>query len=269
MTDVGEIVGEGRTSTVRAYGNDSVIKIPKDHVPDSWIGLEASFTNAVRSVGAPAPEVRDVVEVGGRPSVVFERINGTLMWEAIRAEPETCDSHIADLVDLQRGIHELSLPHDVPDLVTRMQSKASAVSALSVSERVDARDLIASLPRGAGVLHGDLHPGNVIIADSGLVAIDWFDVSIGHPLADVLRSTLLMRPLAGETSPVHLPGADKSTLSRLQERYIELFSDVLDTETTSWTAAVAVSRLAEAADPDDNDLWERWRARPELIEQSR
>lgn len=267
MPNVGAIVGEGRTSVVRAFGDDSVVKIPKAHVSDSWIELEAEFTQSVRSAGAPAPEVRDIVDVEGRTSIVFERIRGTLMWEAIKAAPETCDAMVADLVALQRQIHELSLPRDVPDLVARMQTKAAAVSALSVSERVDARDLIASLPRGAGVLHGDLHPGNVIITDTGLVAIDWFDVSIGHPLADVLRSTLLMRPLAGDTSPVHLPGAGRPTLEKLQRRYVELFEDVLAGENNKWRAAVAVSRLAEAADPDDNDLWERWRARPELLGQ--
>ncbi len=259
--NVGVIIGEGRTSIVRAFGNDAVIKIPKDHVPDEWLRLEAAYTSAARSVGAPAPEVRDVLEVDGRTSVVFARIDGALMWDAMRADPGRQADLVADMVGLQRDIHRLSLPSGLPDLVTRMQTKASAVTGLSDDDQAEAFSLIDALPRGAGVLHGDLHPGNVMISDDGPVAIDWFDASIGHPLADVLRSTLLMRPLPSGTIPVHLPGADVETLESLQRMYVEQFDDVLSAETASWQAAVAVSRLAEAADPEDNDLWDRWRTR--------
>ncbi len=263
MINVGPIVGEGRTSTVCAFGDDSVIKIPKSHVPDEWIHLEAAYTEAVRSVGAEAPEVRDLVEIEGRPSIVFERIHGLSMWDVIRSEPDRSEALVDELVGLQRRIHGLALPVGLPDLVARMQSKALAVIGLSSAEQSEAHDLIDELPRGAGVLHGDLHPGNIIVTDDRIVAIDWFDASIGHPLADVLRSTLLMRPFrVGD--PVHLPNADEGTLEKLHGRYIELFADVLAIETPNWLAAVAVSRLAEAADPVESDLWDRWHARPQF-----
>ncbi len=264
MGSIGAIVGEGRTSIVRAFGNDAVIKIPKDHVPDEWLALEATYTSAARSVGAPAPEVRDVIQVEGRTSVVFARIDGALMWDAMRADPGRQDELVADMAALQRTIHRLSLPSGLPDLIARMKSKASAVAGLSDEDQSEAQSLIDELPRGAGVLHGDLHPGNVILSVNGPVAIDWFDASIGHPLADVLRSTLLMRPLPAGTTPVHLPGADAETLASLQQSYVGQFADVLGAENPSWQAAVAVSRLAEAADPEDNDLWDRWRARETL-----
>ena len=77
---VGELVANGRTSNVYAFGNDSVVKVPRAGVPADWAGLEARFTASVRRLGAPAPEVLELVEIEGRESIVFERIDGVSMW---------------------------------------------------------------------------------------------------------------------------------------------------------------------------------------------
>ncbi len=53
----------------------------------------------------------------------------------------------------------------------------------------------------------------------GPVAIDWFDASIGHPVGDVVRSSLLMRPFGDRGDPQHLPGADPAMLTLLHHSH--------------------------------------------------
>jgi aminoglycoside phosphotransferase (APT) family kinase protein len=54
------------------------------------------------------------------------------------------------------------------------------------------RERLRALPDGAAMLHGDMHPGNVIMSDAGPKVIDWMTVSRGDPAADVARSMFLL-----------------------------------------------------------------------------
>ncbi|MBN1310019.1 MAG: phosphotransferase, partial [Anaerolineae bacterium] len=40
--------------------------------------------------------------------------------------------------------------------------------------------------------HGDFHPGNILMAEKGIVIIDWIDAACGNPLGDIARTSLLM-----------------------------------------------------------------------------
>ncbi|MEM9131775.1 MAG: phosphotransferase [Actinomycetota bacterium] len=269
MANLGEQVGEGRTSVVYEYGPGAVVKVPKPHIPDEWAELEARHTAEVHAVGGPAPAVHDVVEAQGRTALVLQRIDGQPLWDLMRRNPKDEAYWMAALAALQRRIHRLDLPPSLPDLVGRMRSKVQSLRPLSEPERVAALDLVDQLPRGAAVLHGDLHPGNVIVTDKGLVAIDWFDVSIGHPMADAVRTSLLIRPVPG-SAVVHLPGADVLTLDTMQ-RYHQAEFPECDWTGARWWAAIALSRLTEAAEVHERDLWalgRRYAADPAARRQS-
>ncbi len=264
MIRIGQLVASGRTSEVFAYGGDSVVKVPRPHVPAHWARLEARFTAAVRRIGAPTPEVRDVVQVDGRDSIVFERIVGQSMWDRLLARPDELGSLVGELVSVQRRIHRLGLPEELPDLVGRMRSKIGNARLLTDDDRRQACALLDGLPRGAAVLHGDLHPGNVLLSRTGPIVIDWFDVAIGHPMADVVRSSILIRPANGRAEFVHLAGATGDLLTTLYHAYRRQFSDLLegdgDTQAT-WLAVVAASRLSEGAEADTSGLLELLRER--------
>ena len=52
---------------------------------------------------------------------------------------------------------------------------------------------LAELPSGGAACHGDLHPDNVVLTARGPVVLDWPELSAGHPLADVARTSLMLR----------------------------------------------------------------------------
>ena len=261
MTRIGDRVAVGRTSNVYEYGVGSVIKVPRPSVPHTWAQLEARFTMAVHEIGAPAPEVRDVVRVDGRDAIVLSMVDGRSLWQHL-ADDGDATIHGRTLARVHCQILSVGLPCGIEGLATRMHEKIEAATFLTDEERGAAKQILQELPSGAALLHGDLHPGNVLMSDSGPVAIDWFDVAIGHPVADVVRSSLLMRDF-GLDRP-HLPGANPELLSAVHDAYVDemaAFVGATPGVVAAWEAVVAASRLAERAEADESALLSLWRDR--------
>ena len=263
---VGELVGRGRTSDVFAYGSDSVVKIPHDDVPLDWPEFEAALTDAVGSLGVPAPAVRDVMTVRGRSAVVFERIVGLSMWERMTANPEDAPALARELVSIQKALLATGIPPRIPELVGRMERKIQLAPGLTATEQREAIALTEQLPRGAALLHGDLHPGNVLMGRSGPVVIDWFDATIGHPVADILRTSILLQPGAA-AEPQHLPGASAELLLRVHGTYLREFHSELamvSPDLAAWQAVVAAARMCEGAEVNEDALISLWAARHDV-----
>lgn len=271
MDDIGSeiLIAIGRTSRVIAHDR-GVAKVLNPGVPDHWAAVEATFTEAVRGLGLPAPEVIEVTAIGGRPAIVYERVSGVSMWDEMLAHPSRVPELVAEFSRVQRVIHAAGPPPCVPSLIDRMDRKIADVDVLDDDARTATRSMLAATPRGAALLHGDLHPGNVLMSESGLVVIDWFDAAVGHPVADVVRTALLLQAV-GATDLQHLPGAHRAVVESVYESYVDAMTDVLapprgiddgatDPPLAEWEAVVAASRLAERTDDDIAGLLELWRS---------
>ncbi len=272
---LGERVAEGRTSEVYAYGPDSVVKVPRPAVPPHWSRTEAAIAEIVHAAGLPCPAVRGLVEVDGRESIVFERIDGPSVWDLLRDRPDRLDDYAALLADIQHEIHGVTVLSSRTDLTAvpvideRMVTKIQTADGLTDAERVAARRLVESLPPGASLCHGDLHPGNVLMSDGGPLVIDWFDAVIGPPEADVVRTSLLVRaPSRPGAVPVHLPGARPELLDAFHLRYLaravarsgcDWLSPDGAASLLRWERALAAGRLAEHITVDEADLLALWR----------
>ena len=257
---LGSLIAVGRTSEVYRYGNDAVAKVLGPRVPDHWAAAEASLTESVCTLGIPAPEVLEVTVIDGRPTIIFELIDGPTMWQLMSQEPAALPSLVHQFAEIQRSIHRSGVPDLLPGNVDRMCSKIAVVDAVSDADRRVAIDVARGLPRGAAMLHGDPHPGNILVGPNGLVVIDWFDASVGHPAADVVRSGLLIGPHT-LTDRRHLPGAMDADLAAMEAAYLDEMSDVLveaADRLDEWHAVTALSRIAEGTDDDVGALVSRW-----------
>ena len=258
---IGPLVAEGRTSTVFEYGDDAVVKVLRPWVPDHWAEVEARLTRAVHALGVPAPEVAEVITVEDRPAIVVERVVGPSMWRLLLERPERTEELTEEFADIQRRIHRAGLPEQMPSVVDRVCGKLATVDVVDPAERDAAIELVRSRPVGAALLHGDMHPGNVLVGTGGSVVIDWFDAAIGHPVADVARSLFLLGDSGANVR--HLPGADDQLLGRVRRAYRRAMQEVIEpdhTEAVTWGGLVALSRVAEGTGDPDDFLVECWRA---------
>ncbi len=257
---LGSLIAIGRTSKIFRYGNDAAAKVLNPQVPDHWAAIEASLTESVRSLGVPAPEVLDVIAVDGRPAVLFGYVEGPSMWDRMSNDPGGVAGLVSEFAEMQRFIHSVGVPDGMPGMVSRRCGKIAEIEAVTEAERKIAIDMTNALPRGAALLHGDFHPGNILLGSSGLVVIDWFDASVGHPVADVARTELLIDPDC-LTDRRHLPDATDADLRTIAEAYATEMASVIDTHgdrLDRWRAITALSRLAERTDDDVERLLARW-----------
>ena len=260
----GEPIARGNTSDIYAWTEATVVKVLRPDIPRQWASIEADITRRVHAAGLPVPATEGVIEVGGRPGVVLERVTGPTMWQQMRESPSEVPRLIDLLAGMQKELHATRV-RGLPDLARRLGSKIDEAVQVSASERQEAQALLSTMPRGSALCHGDIHPANIVVAERGLVILDWFDAATGHEAADRVRSSLLMRPpLQGAAPPAHLDGATSAFLDWVHSGYLAALArrGLIDVGGFArWEAVVTVARMSEPVPVDDLlESWSRWRA---------
>ncbi len=260
---LGSLVGTGRTADVFRYGAGAVVKVLRPGIPRQWAELEARLTAAVHHRGVRTPEVRGLVDIDGRQGIVFEHIKGPSMWQEMMASTADAERLARLLGAMHRDLRAEMAPVELPSLAERVADKVAHAEPLTDPERDQVAVEVGRLDQGGSLCHGDMHPGNVIMSPTGPVIIDWYDAAAGSPLADVVRTSLLIRPDAASVQP-HLPGATTPLLGVIHAAYLrEVLAGepVPAAEIKAWESVLAAGRLAERADPDEARLVGLWRNR--------
>jgi aminoglycoside phosphotransferase (APT) family kinase protein len=242
---LGEVVARGTRSTVHAYGRGAVAKVPVPSTPEGWIRYEARYAEAARAVGAPAPRLLGVEQIGGRLASIWERAEGTPMWQLVVDRPDQSAALGRLLADVQHALLVLVPPVTLPRQHDRLVSKIRRAAATVDASLARALGFLPPQPGTPRLCHGDLHPSNVILGRDGPVIVDWFDASRGDPIADAARSLLLSD---AASIPEHLPGADRATLETLTDAYLSRLREYLEIDDdllARWQAVSAVARVAE------------------------
>jgi aminoglycoside phosphotransferase (APT) family kinase protein len=244
---LGEVVARGTRSTVHAYGRGAVVKVPVPSTPDGWIAYEARYAEAARAAGAPAPRLLGLETIEGRTASVWERLEGTSMWQLVVDRPGQSAPLGRLLADIQQALFALVPPVTLPRQRDRLVSKIRRTAATVDPSFARALALLPPPTSRPRLCHGDLHPSNVIIGRDGPMLVDWFDASRGDPIADIARSSLVLLS-DGENPPEHLPGADPATLGALTDAYLGRLREYLAIDEdllARWQAVSAVARMAE------------------------
>jgi aminoglycoside phosphotransferase (APT) family kinase protein len=244
---LGDVVARGSRSTVHAYGQGAVVKVPDPATPESWIRYEARYAEAARVAGAPVPELLGMEQIDGRLASVWEHVDGQSMWQHVVDRPERSTELGRRLAEVQLALFELVPAVTLPRQGDRIASKIRRAAAAIDASLAQALEFLPPETHRQRLCHGDLHPSNVLLGPEGPMIVDWFDASRGDPIADVARSSLVLLS-DGVNPPRHLPGADRETLSALTDAYLGRLRESLefDHETLlRWQAVNAVARMAE------------------------
>jgi aminoglycoside phosphotransferase (APT) family kinase protein len=238
---LGPRLAAGGTAEIFAVDAGRVLKLYWGGASPDAPEREAERARAAHGAGAPSPAVLNVLAAGDRFGVMFEHVQGPSMLEVMSQDPGRAPELIRVLARLHAELHALAgtgLPPQREHLSRRI-----ALSPLNHRLRATVLAALSKLPGGDALCHGDFHPGNVLLADSGPSIIDWFDAVSGDPAADIARTLLLL-----QYSRAPSDGALESVRSELTALYLheyhrlrEVSSDALQ----AWALPVATARLAE------------------------
>ncbi|HKY61457.1 MAG TPA: phosphotransferase, partial [Gemmatimonadota bacterium] len=153
----------------------------------------AHLSEVLARAGVSAPRVDEMMEVDGRPGIVFGNLRrGETLSRAVRTRPWRIRSAARDLAQLHAAVHECSAP-ELPSQRERIEEQIRASVALSDEARSAALQALGELPDGEKVCHNDVHMLNVIVYPGGGMIIDWVLATRGSPLADVATAALQLR----------------------------------------------------------------------------
>ena len=213
MTAGGEsqrTLGEGREAEILAWGDGRVLRLLRDPAGRRRLEHEAAAMSAAYHAGVPVPRVHEIVGVDGRPGMVMDRVDGTDLLTDLARRPWRFAAWARELGRLQARLHDVVAPDGLVDLRAMLRERIGSAPHLPARLRASTLAVLAGLPDGDRLCHGDFHPGNVMVARSGLVVIDWPNVAHGDPIGDLARTVLLLR--VGER-----PGL--SSLARTLDRF--------------------------------------------------
>jgi aminoglycoside phosphotransferase (APT) family kinase protein len=236
----------GRSAEIYAWKDGWVLKLFHDWFPEESVRYEAELARAVQAAGLPVPAAGEIVEVGDRLGLPYQRVDGPTMLQEMRAKPWTLPRSSRLLAELQIGMHDDNTVTGLPLQRQRLEKKIRRAKDLSPALRAAALDALAAMPEGDRLCHGDFHPDNVLMTDHGPVVIDWIDATLGSPLADLARSSVI---LIGVTAPGSRATWMEKVMVRCYHRiylrhYFRLRPGGRD-EYRAWRPIVAAARMSE------------------------
>ena len=115
---------------------------------------------------------------------------------------------------------------------------------------------MVGLPYGGSTLHGDYHPGNILLAADGPIIIDWGEASRGAAAADIARTLLLLTSeSAADVAPI--PGGGvRARVVQFADAYTRLCLQQTATtaaEVEAWRLPVVTARVSEGI-PEQTSL---------------
>jgi aminoglycoside phosphotransferase (APT) family kinase protein len=263
-----EPIAEGRVAQVYPWGPDRVLKLGRSWVPEEWLKYEFDISRIVHAAGATIPEPFELIRVDGRTGILYAHVDGPTMLDRIAIAPLKAGAFGRMLGNLHAEMHATPGDAGLPDCAGRLHRKIESVEGAPDAYKQAALDFTANMPAGSALLHGDFHPGNVILGPEGPVIIDWPDASRGHPFADVARTVILISLGGLPPNPVLriLVNALRSVFRSAYLRQYFRHSALRRSELAPWLFPVLFARLSEGIE-SERESTRRWlsRLRPDLV----
>ena len=191
-------IAEGREAEIFEWDDGRVLRLFRAARSAEALERETAAMRAVRSVVPLVPEVYELVEVEGRAGMVMERIDGPDLITLLGSKPWQVYSAGTTLGRVHARINGIAAPESLERVKARILRHASRPE-VPAGPRERLTTLLEGLPDADRLLHGDFHPGNILMSERGPVVIDWPNVAAGDPAADFARTDLLLT--IGEPPP--------------------------------------------------------------------
>lgn len=236
-------VAEGGSAEIYTLGEDRVVKLFKRAVSAAIVSRELRHTRLARALGIPCPHAIDMVRVGDRLGIAFERFTGATLLDHALKGTEQVDLLAAEFCGIQAAIHRCD-SSGLPPFKAAIETKIGAAHDVAEGVKQLALDALRTLPDGDAFCHADFHPRNVVMSADGPKVLDWLDASRGDPAADVARTLLLI----DHAAPGAVDAASRRAFREACTRHWQTAWPDADVRIGRWRFPLTVARLSEAVD---------------------
>jgi aminoglycoside phosphotransferase (APT) family kinase protein len=257
-TDGRTLIGEGREAQIFAWGEGTVLRMPRPASRWSRVEQEAVAMRAAAAGGVPVPRVHGTTAQDGRTGLIMDRVDGPDLITLMGKRPWTVPRAARMVGRGQAAVHEVVAPSDLPPLRDLVRMKIETADDLPAELAEFALATLDRLPDGDRLCHGDFHPGNVLVGNQGPAIIDWTDAARGDPAADLARTRLLLRqgavqeymPAAIKFVMRHMQALGRGTFFRLYLRAYQRLRPIDADLVDRWEIVRAADRVREGIEPE-------------------
>ena len=186
-----EVIGHGANSTVYRYRGDTVIKVLREGYSEDAIVQELDKTRRAFVMGIPTVIPFAVVEANGKPGVAFELVEAKSLTKLIIENEDNINRYIDQYVDSVRRFHEIEATDADRKIYTdanrQMEKYIKDLEGYSDPDIIEKmQGIIEEFAEGNRILHGDIHPNNVMVTEDQMIYIDMDTLSYGNPEFDLV-----------------------------------------------------------------------------------
>ena len=102
----GTKISEGRTADIFTWGEEQILKLYKPGFPQEMAEFEYQAALASEQTGYAVPKVYELVEVDGRPGIIYQRVTGETMIQVFNQAPYKVLQLSRTLAGLHLDMHQ-------------------------------------------------------------------------------------------------------------------------------------------------------------------
>lgn len=241
-----KMIGAGANGRVFRLDDERIIKVynPVSNTSEH-IRRERDASRKAFVKGIPSAISFELVRVGDSYGIIYEMIDAHTLGETIARHPERLEEYARRMAQMLKQLHATEFKEgELPDARLSLHAWADVAqkSGLYSEEVASAmRAAIDSIPPRNTFVHGDFHPGNIMVTDDDeFLLIDMGDASMGDPVIDLAGACqimVLMRTRPGATRLY--TGLDEEMTGRVWDAFIREYLGCDDDA----TVAATVERL--------------------------
>jgi len=251
-------IAEGREAEMFEWGEGRVLRLYRSGWDRGDAVSQALLLETVASLGVRVPATFGTVEVEGRQGLVLERLGGPDLLTEIGSKPWKMFAMGRVWGRLHAQLNTKLAPTELETTRSRYRRMIQQSPLVPDEFRPPAIARLDTLPDGDRLVHGDMHPANIMRTDGDFAVIDWSNVTRGPAEADYIRSYVM-----GTVGDVP-PGSPLlvrmfADLGRKVVRgfYDRAYRKVLKPDAQAveaWRLPVLTGRLAEGIEPERRAL---------------
>ena len=234
-----EKLGQGVSGSVYKVDEELIVKIYNPDVTYEMAEKEQTASRESFVRGVPTAIAFEIIKSNGSYGVKYELMNGTTLGRAFMKNMDGPEELVEKYVALTKQVSEAQIEQGVfpktKDVV--MGYLANLQTTLNQEDYELIYDLLNMIPEGERFVHGDLHPGNVMLQNGELLLIDMADVSVGwefYDLTQIYNDIDYSLHLQGFTKTVELSvGMKKEVLEKVWKMFLSKYYETEDEKVLS------------------------------------
>ena len=179
-------IGKGAKAEVYRYDEELIVKVYNEKNTYKDVEREIALARNIFVLGLPTAISFGIVSVGKGYGSMFELIDAKTISELIAKNPEHTDYYAGVMAELALQIHNTCPTDDklFPKASTYIDSW---IKRARLGEELEQRlkEIMAARPASECLVHGDLHTGNVFLANNEPLFIDVDRMAVGDPIIDL------------------------------------------------------------------------------------